>query len=149
MDHNKLWEILKEMGIPDYLTCLLKNLYADQEARVRTGHGTIDWFKSGKVYIKAVYCHHAYFNLYTEYIWRGKWQPLQYSCPENPHGERSLVGYSPWGRRVGYDWATTHRVHHARCRADEAQVESRLLGEISITSEVQMTPPLWQRVKRK
>ena len=97
MDHNKLWEILKEMGIPDYLTCLLKNLYADQEARVRTGHGTVDWFKSGKVYIKAVYCHHAYFNLYTEYIWRGKWQPLQYSCPENPHGERSLVGYSPWG----------------------------------------------------
>ena len=49
MDHNKLWEILKEMGIPDYLTCLLRNLYADQEATDRTGHGTMDWFLIGGV----------------------------------------------------------------------------------------------------
>ena len=48
VDHNKLWKILKEMGMPDHLTCLLRNLYADQEATVRTGHGTIDWFKIGK-----------------------------------------------------------------------------------------------------
>ena len=48
VDHNKLWEILKEMGIPDYLTCLLRNLYAGQEAKVITGHGTIDWFQIGK-----------------------------------------------------------------------------------------------------
>ena len=48
MDHNKLWTILKEMGIPDHLTCLLRNLYAGQEATVRTGHGTIDWFQIGK-----------------------------------------------------------------------------------------------------
>ena len=48
VDHNKLWKILKEMGIPDHLTCLLRNLYADQEARVRTGHGTTDWFQTGK-----------------------------------------------------------------------------------------------------
>ena len=48
VDHNKLWKILKEMGIPDHLTCLLRNLYADQEARVRTGHGTTDWFQIGK-----------------------------------------------------------------------------------------------------
>ena len=48
VDHNKLWKILKEMGIPDYLTCLLRNLYADQEATVRTGHGTTDWFQIGK-----------------------------------------------------------------------------------------------------
>ena len=48
VDHNKLWKILKEMGIPDYLTCLLRNLCMDQEARVRTGHGTTDWFKIGK-----------------------------------------------------------------------------------------------------
>ena len=47
VDHNKLWKILKEMGIPDHLTCLLRNLYADQEATVRTGHGTTDWFKIG------------------------------------------------------------------------------------------------------
>ena len=48
VDHNKLWKIFKEMGIPDHLTCLLKNLYAGQEATVRTGHGTTDWFQSGK-----------------------------------------------------------------------------------------------------
>ena len=60
VDHNKLWNILKEMGIPDHLICLLRNLYAGQEATVRTGHGTTDWFQIGKVYIKAVYCHPAY-----------------------------------------------------------------------------------------
>ena len=60
VDHNKLWKILKEMGIPDHLTCLLRNLYACQEATVRTGHGTTDLFQIGKVYVKAVYCHPAY-----------------------------------------------------------------------------------------
>ena len=59
VDHNKLWKILKEMGIPDNLTCLLRNLYAGQEATVRTGHGTTDWFQNRKEYIKAVYCHPA------------------------------------------------------------------------------------------
>ena len=57
---KNLWKILKEMGIPDHLTCLLRNLYAGQEATVRTGHGTTDWFQIGKEYIKAVYCHLAY-----------------------------------------------------------------------------------------
>ena len=60
VDHNKLWKILKEMGITDHLTCLLRNLYAGQEATVRTGHGKTDWFQIGKGYIKAVYCHPAY-----------------------------------------------------------------------------------------
>ena len=60
VDHNKLWKILKEMGIPDHLTCLLRNLYASQEATVRTGHGTTDWFQKEKEYVKAVYCHPAY-----------------------------------------------------------------------------------------
>ena len=60
VDHNKLWKILTEMGIPDHLTCLLRNLYAGQEATGRTGHGTRDWFKIGKEYVKAVYCHPAY-----------------------------------------------------------------------------------------
>ena len=60
VDHNKLWKILKEMGIPDHLTCLLRNLYAGQEATVRSRHGTTDWFQIGKEYIKAVYCHPAY-----------------------------------------------------------------------------------------
>ena len=59
-DHKKLWKILKQMGIPNYLTCLLRNLYAGQESKVRTGHGTTDWFQIGKEYIKAVYCHPAY-----------------------------------------------------------------------------------------
>ena len=60
VDHNKLWEILKEMGIPDHLTCLLRNLYAGQEATVRTGHGTTDWLQIGKGVHQAVYCHPAY-----------------------------------------------------------------------------------------
>ena len=60
VDHNKLWKILKEMGIPDHLTCLLRNLYSGQEETVRTGHGTTDWFQIGKGVRKAVYCHPAY-----------------------------------------------------------------------------------------
>ena len=62
VDHNKLWKIVQEMGIPDHLTCFLRNLYAGQEATVRTGHGTTDWFQIGKGYVKAVYCHPAYLN---------------------------------------------------------------------------------------
>ena len=60
VDHNKLWKILKEMGILDHLTCLLRNLYAGQEATVRTGHGTMDWFQTGKRVRTVVYCHPAY-----------------------------------------------------------------------------------------
>ena len=59
-DHNKLWKILKEMGIPDHFFCLLRSLYAGQEATARTGHGKTDWVQTGKGYIKAVYCHLAY-----------------------------------------------------------------------------------------
>ena len=58
--HNRLWKILKQMGIPDHPTCLLRNLYAGQEATVRTGYGTTDWFQIEKEYIKTVYCHPAY-----------------------------------------------------------------------------------------
>ena len=60
VDNNKLWKILQEMGIQEHLTCLLRNLYAGQEAKVRTGHGTSDCFKLGKECIKATYCHSAY-----------------------------------------------------------------------------------------
>ena len=60
MHHNKLWKILEEMGITDHLTYLLRNPYAGQEATVRTGHGTTDWFKMGKEYVKAIYSHPAY-----------------------------------------------------------------------------------------
>ena len=65
VDHNKLWKILKDMGVPGHLICLLRNLYAGQEATVRTEHGTTDWFQIEKEYIKAVYCHPAYLT-YTQ-----------------------------------------------------------------------------------
>ena len=70
VDHNKLWKILKEMGIPDYLTCLLRHLYADQEATVRTGHGTRDWFQIGKRICQGCILSPCLFNLYAEYIMR-------------------------------------------------------------------------------
>ena len=68
VDHNKLWKILKEMGIPDHLTCLLRNLYAGQEATVRTGHGTTDWFQIGKGVRQGCILSLCLFNLYAEYI---------------------------------------------------------------------------------
>ena len=70
VDHNKLWEILKEMGIPDHLTCLLRYLYAGQEATVRTGHGTRDWLQIGKGVSQGCVLSPCLFNLYTEYILR-------------------------------------------------------------------------------
>ena len=105
VDHNKQWKILKEMGIPGHLTCLLRNLYAGQEATVRTGEGTADWFQIGKEYIKAVYCHPAYLT----YMQNTSWETLS------------------WKKH---------------------KLESRLPGEISITSDMQMTPLLWQKVKK-
>ena len=70
VDHNKLWKILKEMGIPDHLTCLLRNLYAGQEATVRTGHGTTDCFQIGKRVRQGCILSPCLFNLYAEYIMR-------------------------------------------------------------------------------
>ena len=97
------WKFL-EMEIPDHLTCLLRNLYAGQEATVRTGQGTMTDSKLGKEYVKAIYCHSAYLT-YMQST----------SC--------EMLGWM------------------------KHKVESRLLGEISITSDMQMTPPLWQKVK--
>ena len=70
VDHHKLWKILKEMDILDYLICLLRNLYAGQEATVRTGHGTTDWFQIGKVVHQSCILSPCLFNLYAEYIMR-------------------------------------------------------------------------------
>ena len=70
VDHNKLWKILKEMGIPDHLTCLLRNLCVGQEATVRTRHGTTDWFKIGKGVQQGCVLSHCLFNFYSEYIMR-------------------------------------------------------------------------------
>ena len=68
VDHNKLWKIIKEMGIPEHLTCLLWNLYTDQEATVRTGHGTMDWFQIGKGVHQGCILSPCLFNLYAEHI---------------------------------------------------------------------------------
>ena len=96
VDYNKLWKILKEMGIPNHLTCLLRNLYAHQDATVRTGHGTTDWFQIGKGVHQAVYCYPAYltymqktterlhFPFSLSCIGEGNGNPLQCSCLENP-----------------------------------------------------------------
>ena len=73
MDHNKLWKILKEMRIPDHLTCLLRNLYAGQEATVRTGHGTTHWFQIGKGVHQGYILSPCLFNLHAEYIMRNAW----------------------------------------------------------------------------
>ena len=70
MDHNKLWKILKEMGIPDHLTCFLRNLYAGEDATVRTGHGTTHWFQIGKGVRQGCILSPCLFNLYAEYIIR-------------------------------------------------------------------------------
>ena len=105
LDHNKLWKILKEMRIPDHLTHLLRNLYVGQEATVRTGHGTTDWFQIGKRVRQGCILSPCLLNLYAEYIMRN-------------------------------------------AGLEEAQLESRLPGEISITSDMQMTPPLWLKVKK-
>ena len=70
VDHNKLWKILKEMGIPDHLTCLLRNLYVRQEATFRTGHGTTDWFQTGKGVHQGCILSPCLFNLHAEYIMR-------------------------------------------------------------------------------
>ena len=93
------------MGIPDHLTGLLRNLYAGQEATVRTEHGITDWFQIGKGVRQGCILSPCLFNFYAEYIMRN-------------------------------------------AGLEETQLESRLMGEISITSDMQMTPPLWQKVKR-
>ena len=105
VNHNKLWNILQEMGIPDHLTVLLRNLYAGQEATVRIGHGTADWFQIGKGVCQA-------WILYSANL---------------THMQSTSCEMLGW----------------MKCK-----LESRLPGEISITSDMQMTPPFWQKVKK-
>ena len=88
VDHNKLWKILKEMGIPDHLTCLLRNLYAGQEATVKTGHGTTDWFQLGKGVCQGCILSPCLFNVYAEYIMR------------NAGREEAQVGIKTAGRNI-------------------------------------------------
>ena len=93
------------MGIPDHLTCLLRNLYAGQEGTVRTGYGTMDWFQIGKGVRQGCILSPCLFNFYAEYIMRN-------------------------------------------ARLDEAQTEIKIARKLSITSDMQITPPLWQKVKK-
>ena len=88
MDHNKLWKILQEMGTPDHLTCLRRNLYAGQEATVKTGHGTTDWSQIGKGVGQGCILSHCLFNLYAEYIIR------------NPGLEEAQAGIKIAGRNI-------------------------------------------------
>ena len=104
VDHNKLWKILKETGIPDHLTWLLRNLYTGQEGTVRTGHGTTDLFQIGK-------------------------------------GVRQGCIFSAYLTSMQSTWETLGWRKH--------KLQSRLPGEISVTSDMQMTPPSWHKVKRK
>ena len=100
-----MWKILKEMGIPDHLTCLLRILYAGNETTVRTEHGTTDWFQIGKEVRQGCVLSLCLFNVYAEYIMRNT-------------------------------------------GLEEAQAGIKIAGRISITSDMQMTPPLWQKGKR-
>ena len=102
--HNKQWKILQEMGIPDHLTCILRNLYAGQEATVRNGHGT-DWFQIGKGVPQGCIWSPCLFNLYAEYIMR------------NAGLDKAKAGIKIAGRNIN-------------------------------NSDMQMTPPLWQKVKK-
>ena len=106
VDHKKLWKILQEMGIPDHLTCLLRNLYAGHEATVTTAHGTTDWFQIGKGVHQGCILSPCLFNFYAEYIMRN-------------------------------------------AGLEETQAGIKIAGRNIITSDMQMTPPLWQKVKRK
>ena len=105
VDHNKLWKILKEMGMPDHVTCLLRNLYADQEGTVRAGHGAKDWFQIGKGVHQGYILSPYLFNLYAEYIMQN-------------------------------------------AGLEEVQAGIMIARKISITSDMQVTPRLWQKAKK-
>ena len=108
MDHNKLWKILKEMGIPDHLTCLLRNMYVGQEETVRTGHGTTDWLQIGKGVRQGCILSPCLFNLYPKYIRRRRWHPTPVLLPGNSHAQRRLIGCNPWGLKES---DMTERLH--------------------------------------
>ena len=108
VDHHKLWKILKEMGIPDHLTCLLRNLYAGQEATIRTGHGTTDWFQIGKGVDQGCILSLCLFNLYVEYImWNARLDEAQARVKiarKNINNLRYAVTWPLWQR-----WRRTKR----------------------------------------
>ena len=128
------------MGIPDQLTCLLRNLYAGQEATVRSGHGTANWFQIGKGVRQGCILSPCLFNLYAEYIMRRKWQPTPVFLPGESQGRRSLVGCRLWGRTESDMTEATQQQQQQHIMRNaglkEAQAGIRLPGEISITSDM-------------
>ena len=115
VDHHKTWKILKEVGIPEHLTCLLRNLYAGQEAAVRTRHGTTGWFQIGKGVCQGCILSPCLLNLHAEYIMR------------NSGLEEAQAGIKIAGRNINI-------CQICSCLPD--------------ISDMQMTPPLWQKVKK-
>ena len=102
VDHNKLWKILQKMGIPDHLTCLLRNLYAGQEATVRTGHGTMDWFKTGKGVRQGCILSPCLYDLYAEYImWNARLDEVQAGIKMAGRNINNLryAWHHPYGRK--------------------------------------------------
>ena len=127
VDHNKLWETLKEMGTLDHLTCLLRNLYAGQEATVRTGHGTTDWFQIGKGVRQGCILSRCLFNFYAEYIRRRQWHPTPVLLPGKSQDRRAwwAAVYGVAQSRTGLKWLSSSRVHH----------EKRLAGRSTIWNQ--------------
>ena len=111
MHHHKLWKILKELGIPDHPTCLLRNLYAGQEATVRTGHGTTDWFQIGKGVCQGCLWSPCLFNLYAEYIMR------------NAGLEETQVGIKIDGRNINH----LRYAHDTTLLAESEELKSLLM----------------------
>jgi len=115
VDHHKMWKILKQMGIPDHLTCLLRSLYAGQEATVRTGHGTTDWFQKGKGVRQGCILSLCLFNLYAEYIMRNAGlEEAQAGIKIAGRNINNLRWHHPYGRK----WRRTEEpLHHEKCWA--------------------------------
>ena len=151
MHHNKLWKILKEMRIPDHLICLRESCIQVNKQQLKLDMEQWTGSKLGKEYVKAVYCHPAYLTYMQSTSGEG-----------NGNRSSTLACKIPWmGEPGGLQSMGSHRVRHDwsdlaataeyimwNAGLGEAQVESRLLGEISITSDMEMTPSLWQKVKK-
>ena len=177
MDHNKLWKILQDTTIPDHLTCLLRNLYAGQEATVRTEHGTTDWFQIRKGVNQGCILSPCLFNLYAEFSsaqsfshvrlfvipWTAARQAslsitvsrvYTNSCPSQLLSSPSPPAFNLSHIRVFSNESVLHirwpkySTSHEMLGWMKHKLESRLLAEISIASDMQMTSSLWQKEKK-
>ena len=135
VDHNKLWKILKEMGIPDHLTCLLRNLYAGQEATVRTGRGTTDWLQIGKGVCQGCMLSLCLFNFYAEYIMRNLCAG-QEATVRTGHGTMELGKEYIKAVYCHPVWLTLQSTSCEMPDWMKHKLELRLLEEISIISYI-------------